>query len=164
MTSKEKIEVTKFGDTVDTTLFEQEFFDFYEQPTSSDHWWIPKETVVRGQDALDDDLVPMDLPKSYNTTVETKQKFFKKFADLIEGQFKHGGNKYKLQGFEDREATDVISAIVPNWVEGTILKYVFRFMNFRREKDLLKIATYCYILWLKEGHHLSEEHDEDTKQ
>ena len=30
------------------------------------------------------------------------------------------------------------------------------------EKDLLKIATYCYICWLKAGHHLKEEHDEDT--
>lgn len=111
-------------------------------------WWAPEEKKS-------------DV---YNTTVEVKKENFKKFADLIESQFKHGGDKYKLQGFDDREATDVIQAIVPNWAEGTILKYVFRWMNFGREKDLLKIATYCYILWLKQGNHLKENHDEDTSK
>ncbi len=104
----------------------------------------------------------------YNTTIGVKQENFKKFADLIESQFKHGGDKYKLPGFEDREATDVISSVFGgesefDWVLGTMMKYLFRFKNFHREKDLLKIATYAYILWLKQGNHLIEENDTDTK-
>jgi hypothetical protein len=104
---------------------------------------------------------------SHGTTVEVKNANFQKFADLIGNQFKHGGDKYKLPGFDDREATDVISSVFGgpsefDWVLGTMMKYLFRFKNFQREKDLLKVATYCYILWLKQGNHLSATHDEDT--
>ena len=101
------------------------------------------------------------------TTVDVKNANFEKFAALIGNQFKHGGDKYKLPGFDDREATDVISSVFGgpsefDWVLGTMMKYIFRFKNFQREKDLLKIATYCYILWLKQGNHLAQTHDEDT--
>ena len=107
--------------------------------------------------------------KVRNTTVEAKRKNFDKFAKLISNQFNHGGDKYKLPGFDDREATDVISSVFGgesqfDWVLGTMLKYLFRFKNFHREKDLLKIATYCFILWLKQGNHLKEDHDEDVSK
>lgn len=104
---------------------------------------------------------------SLGTTVQVKRDHFKKFAALIGNQFEHGGDKYVLPGFTDREATDVISSVFGgpseyDWVLGTMMKYIFRFKNFNREKDLLKIATYCFILWLKMGAHLQESHDEDT--
>lgn len=104
---------------------------------------------------------------TYGTTTKVKVGNFRKFAELIESQFAHGGDKYVLAGFEDREATDVISSVFGgptefDWILGTITKYIFRFKNFQREKDLLKIATYCYILWLKQGNHLKESHDTDT--
>ncbi len=110
---------------------------------------------------------PKEAPKVCNTTVEVKRLNFDKFAALISNQFNHGGDKYKLQGFNDREATDVISSVFGgesefDWVLGTMMKYLFRFKNFHREKDLLKIATYCYILWLKQGNHLKGGADEDT--
>ncbi len=106
---------------------------------------------------------------SFGTTVEVKKEHWAKFASLIENQFKFGGEKYALQGFNDREATDVISSVFGgkseyDWVLGTMMKYLFRFKNFEREKDLLKIATYCYILWLKQGNHLNDNHDTDTKK
>jgi len=106
---------------------------------------------------------------SHGTTVEVKQANFDKFAKLIGDQFNHGGDKYKLQGFDDREATDVISSVFGgksefDWILGTMMKYLLRFKNFEREKDLLKISTYCYILWLKMGCHLKEIHDTDTKR
>lgn len=109
----------------------------------------------------------IEMDKICNTTVEVKQKYFKFFSDMISNQFIHGGDKYKLSGFDDREATDIISAVFGgetqcDWVLGTIMKYVFRFKNFGREKDLLKLATYCYILWLKKGFHLQNKHDEDV--
>lgn len=108
--------------------------------------------------------------QTYNTTPPVKAKYWSKFAALISQQFEHGGyEKYKLQGFDDREATDVISSVFGgesefDWVLGTMAKYIFRFKNLHREKDLLKIATYCYILWLKQGNHLKEAHDTDTNK
>lgn len=110
-----------------------------------------------------------DSVEVYNTTVDVKSKYFNKFSELIGSQFKHGGNKYSLPNDNTQEATDVISRYFGgdtqmDWVLGTMMKYVFRFKNFGREKDLLKVATYCYILWLKKGFHLREEHDEDVKK
>lgn len=106
---------------------------------------------------------------SIGTTVEIKRTNFNKFSSLISNQFNHGGDKYKLPGFDDKEATDVISSVFGgetefDWILGTMMKYLFRFKNFQREKDLLKIATYCYILWLKQGNHLKETNDEDIKK
>jgi len=112
----------------------------------------------------------MKKTKIYNTTTDVKAKYWPKFAELIKQQFEHGGkDKYKLPGFTDREATDVISSVFGgetefDWVLGTMAKYIFRFKNAQREKDLLKIATYCYILWLKQGNHLKKIHDTDTKK
>lgn len=103
----------------------------------------------------------------YNTTIDVKRKYWPVFAEFISNQFEHGGDKYALEGFDDREATDVISSVFGgksefNWILGTMIKYVFRFKNLEREKDLFKIATYCYILWLKQGNHLNTVHEEDV--
>ena len=47
---------------------------------------------------------------------------------------------------------------------GTMAKYIFRFRNLKREKDILKIACYCYILWLKMGFWENDQHDEDVEE
>jgi len=116
----------------------------------------------------------------FNTTVEEKREHFPVFRELlkqetaasfheflflVEKQFMFGGTKYN-SGFSDREATDVISQLFGgasgvDWVLGTMLKYIFRYRNLGQEKDLLKIATYCYILWLKAGFQHLHEHNED---
>ena len=105
----------------------------------------------------------------HNTTVKVKKENWKKFTDLMASLILHGGDKYNLAGFEDMEATDMISKVFGgedgfDWILGTQMKYLLRFKNFHREKDLLKVATYCYILWLKQGNHLKLEHDTDTKK
>lgn len=103
----------------------------------------------------------------YNTNIKVKQENFKKFSQLIENQFNHGGDKYS--GNEEKEFTDLIceafhgdSETQVEWVLGTCMKYLGRYKNFGREKDLLKVATYMYIVWLKGGFHLQKDHDEDT--
>jgi hypothetical protein len=103
----------------------------------------------------------------YSTNIQTKRNNYTKFAKLIENQFEHGGDKYKGNGEE--EFTDLICRSFPgesgvDWVLGTCMKYLGRFKNFGREKDLLKVATYMYILWLKKGFHLQENNDEDIKK
>jgi len=105
----------------------------------------------------------------YNTGPDTKRKNWSKFASLIENQFKHGGEKYLLDNQKDKEFTDLVCEVSPgktgiDWILQTCVKYIGRYLNFQRERDLLKIATYCYIAWLKAGHHLNEEHDEDTQR
>jgi hypothetical protein len=103
----------------------------------------------------------------YSTNIEVKKENYNKFVELVRNQFEHGGSKYK--GNEEEEFTDLICRAFPgdsgvDWVLGTCMKYLGRYRNFGREKDLLKVATYMYILWLKGGNHLKEEHDEDTKK
>jgi len=100
------------------------------------------------------------------TNIKVKREGFDKFIELIRNQFEHGGAKYKDPDGCGREFTDLIYDAFPgdsgvDWVLGTMMKYLGRFKNFRREKDLLKVATYCYIIWLKFGWHLEEKHDED---
>jgi len=108
----------------------------------------------------------MNLNKC-DTNLETKQKYIETFFNLIRNQNNHGGEKYKLS--DTKEFTDVICECFGgesgvDWVLGTMMKYLGRYKNFGREKDLLKVAQYCYILWLKGGFHLQEgSHDEDVK-
>lgn len=78
------------------------------------------------------------------------------FYELIKDQFQYGGKKYGLTS--TRESTDVLfDEHGKNWLFGTIDKYTYRFTNLKREKDLLKIATYMYILWLKRGFHIDDK-------
>ncbi len=73
-----------------------------------------------------------------------------KFHNLVRAQFEYGGKKYALD--ESRESTDILfEQYGKNWLFGTMDKYTYRYKNLARERDLLKIATYCYILWLKRG-------------
>lgn len=107
------------------------------------------------------------MRKIYNTNVKIKKENWSKFSKLIENQFIHGGDKYKITDDSDEEVTDWLCKLSPgktgaDWILQTICKYTGRFKNFMREKDLLKIATYTYIMWLKMGFHLTNNHDEDT--
>ena len=102
----------------------------------------------------------------YNTDVETKRKYWPLFEEMIRNQFEHGGEKYCLTGNSGKESTDWLCELAPgktgfDWILQTIAKYCARYINFQREKDLLKIATYAYIAWLKAGHHLITEHEQD---
>jgi len=108
----------------------------------------------------------MNLNKK-NTNLETKKKHFHKFVKLMKNQFWHGGDKYKLS--ETKEFTDAICECFPgdsgiDYYLATCMKYLGRYKNFGREKDLLKIATYMYLLWLKADFQSIDKHDEDTKK
>ena len=100
----------------------------------------------------------------FNTNIEQKKKHYDAFAQLVRNQFEYGGSKYA--GNASKEFTDLICEAFPgdsgvDWMLGTCMKYLGRYKNFGREKDLLKIATYMYILWLKGGFYKLKKHDED---
>lgn len=78
------------------------------------------------------------------------------FVELVSQQWKYGGQKYAYSG--QKESTDVLfDDFGKNWLFGTLAKYCRRYANLARERDLLKIACYCFILYLKRGFHLKEE-------
>jgi len=78
-----------------------------------------------------------------------------KFNELVRNQFVYGGQKYALSA--EKESTDVLfDTFGKNWLLGTMCKYCFRFKNLARERDILKIACYVYILWLKRGFFIKE--------
>jgi len=80
------------------------------------------------------------------------------FESFIKDQFEYGGKKYKLDDSQTRESTDVLfDKHGKNWLIGTIDKYTFRYSNLARERDLLKIATYMYLMWLKRGFQVTNE-------
>lgn len=83
---------------------------------------------------------------------------FNQFATLVQDQFTYGGKKYGINGNSKRESTDMLfDKHGKNWLIGTIDKYTFRFTNLARERDLLKIACYMYIMWLKRGFHVRDD-------
>lgn len=104
-----------------------------------------------------------------NSNVETKRMFWPVFEEMIRSQFEHGGEKYAMDNQPDKEVTDWVCELAPgktgaDWVLQTIAKYCGRYRNFKRERDLLKIAAYAFIMWLKMGYHLETAHDEDVSQ
>ena len=85
-----------------------------------------------------------------------QSKTLEKFFGLVKDQFAYGGKKYAHSG--KKESTDVLfDDFGKNWLFGTIAKYVKRYSNLARERDLLKIACYMFILWLKRGFHVKPE-------
>ena len=84
-----------------------------------------------------------------------------KWFEEIKGQFMYGGKKYAQT--ETKEATDCLfDDFGKNWLFGTLAKYTKRYSNLARERDLLKIACYCFILWLKRGFHLESIGTKET--
>ena len=107
--------------------------------------------------------------KVHDTNIEAKKKYWPKFAKFMENQFNHGGDKYSMPDDSSKEITDWVCELSPgetgaDWILQTMCKYIGRYRNFQREKDLFKKATYTFILWLKMGYHLQDEHDEDVKK
>jgi hypothetical protein len=80
---------------------------------------------------------------------------FSDFAKLIRDQFEYGGKKYAFS--KEKEVTDILTDnFGKNWLLGTIAKYTFRIKNLKRERDILKIATYSMIIWLKRGYFIDD--------
>ena len=90
-----------------------------------------------------------------------KLKHQVKWFKEIKAQFVYGGEKYAHS--TRKEATDCLfEDFGKNWLFGTLAKYCKRYTNKARERDLLKIACYVFIIWLKRGFHLYKKGTEYT--
>ena len=92
----------------------------------------------------------------YPTTRQELERLglFDQFCSLLERQFEHGGEKYALDARS--EFTDLLTSIDPQFVAVTIAKYAGRYPVYFAERDLLKIATYAFIYWIKLGEHIDD--------
>lgn len=96
-----------------------------------------------------------------NTSIKQKEKLWPAFVAACESQWKCGGDRYALT--EDKEFTDLVCEAAGNeWIGGTIIKYVGEIINTKKhegavpEVDLMKIAVYAFIWWLKEQENFTQ--------
>jgi len=101
------------------------------------------------------------IEPKYSTNLELKKKHFDAFIELVRDQFIYGGIKY-AQG-DKKEATDLIcEAWGMEWRFGEMNKRLLRFKNIQKEKDILKLACECYLVWLQMGFFKNKKHNTDT--
>jgi len=86
-----------------------------------------------------------------DTNIEVKKEYLPLFTKLLEDQLLKGATKYACN--EKREFTDIICDVVgtKEFIIGNIMKYCGRILNDdpRESEDIVKIAAYAYLLWLK---------------
>jgi hypothetical protein len=79
---------------------------------------------------------------------------FEDFIKLTKRLALDGSNKYAAGEPYKKEAIEIITDVMgeegyTNFVLGDLLKRIIRFKNQRRERDLLKIALWSYLLWMR---------------
>jgi len=93
-----------------------------------------------------------DLKKEGN--IPQKLFRFEEFTELMKKLALQGTEKYSGAEAHKKETIDIIPDILGeegylNFVLGDFIKRVFRFKNQRRESDLVKIALWAYLLWMR---------------
>ncbi|MEI9475592.1 MAG: hypothetical protein WCO26_03350 [Deltaproteobacteria bacterium] len=86
--------------------------------------------------------------------VPWKLSRFEDFVGLVRRLALDGSNKYAGAEAYRKEAIDIIPDILGeegyvNFVLGDLVKRITRFKNQRRERDLVKIALWTYLLWMR---------------
>lgn len=79
---------------------------------------------------------------------------FEEFTESMKKLALDGSNKYAGAEAYTKEAIDIIPDILGeegyvNFVLGDLLKRIIRFKNQRRERDLVKMALWTYLLWMR---------------
>lgn len=86
--------------------------------------------------------------------IALKLSRFQEYAGLMKGMALKGTDKYSGVEADRKETIDIIPDILGeegyvNFVLGDLIKRIFRFKNQRRETDLVKIALWTYLLWMR---------------
>lgn len=79
---------------------------------------------------------------------------FEEFTELMKTLALQGTEKYSGAETNQKETIDIIPEVLgeegyTNFVLGDLLKRIIRFKNQRRERDLLKMALWAYLLWMR---------------
>lgn len=79
---------------------------------------------------------------------------FEEFTSLMKKLALQGTDKYTGAEVDRKETIDIIPDVLGeegyvSFVLGDILKRIIRFKNQRRERDLLKVALWTYLLWMR---------------
>ena len=95
-----------------------------------------------------------DRPKMPSEENQWKLSRFEEFARSMKMLAIEGSNKYAGGEPYKREAIDIIPDILTeegyvDYVLGDLLKRIIRFKNQRRERDLVKMALWSYLLWMR---------------
>lgn len=118
------------------------------------------------EDMIAEIAQPPKLFKLRNTNLEIKEKHFDEFMEQIRSELVYGGSKYKPlnPAFPDKETTDYLVDAFPEFIESTVMKYMMRWRNQHREEDLIKVASYMYIMWLKYFTGENAEHNKEVSK
>ena len=87
-------------------------------------------------------------------SIPPKLKRFEEFTELMKTLALQGTEKYSGAETNQKETIDIIPDVLgeegyTNFVLGDLLKRIIRFKNQRRERDLVKIALWAYLLWMR---------------
>ena len=79
---------------------------------------------------------------------------FEDFAEMMKKLALQGTEKYSGAEAHKKETIDIIPEVLGeegyiNFVLGDLLKRIIRFKNQRRERDLVKMALWAYLLWMR---------------
>jgi len=79
---------------------------------------------------------------------------FEEFTGLMKTLALQGTEKYSGAEANQKETIDIIPDVIgeegyTNYVLGDLLKRIIRFKNQRRERDLVKMALWAYLLWMR---------------
>ncbi len=83
-----------------------------------------------------------------------KLSSFEDFVASMKRLAMDGSNKYAGAEPYKKEAIDIIPDVIGeegymNFILGDLLKRIIRFKNQKRERDLIKIALWTYLLWMR---------------
>jgi len=83
-----------------------------------------------------------------NTNLKVKQKYFPIFCKEVWKRLVKGKDKYKIAGNENKEATDLIEELVPDFQLADMIKYIAEYKNEKKERCLFDVAGFAFIKWL----------------
>lgn len=97
-----------------------------------------------------------DYKKDLKKEGDTPQKLarFEEFTELMKKLALQGTEKYSGAEAHKKETIDIIPDVLGeegymNFVLGDLLKRIIRFKNQKRERDLVKMSLWTYLLWMR---------------
>ena len=95
-----------------------------------------------------------DRAKATEEDIPKKLARFEEFTDMMKQLALQGTDKYAGAKVDKKETIDIIPDVLGeegyiSFVLGDLIKRIIRFKNQKRERDLVKIALWTYLLWMR---------------